>query len=297
MRPTEHPSSSPTCRGSQRVQTPIRLELAGVPETLLIPLYMRFLETQRSDPIVRDGKAREIIESLDYNFAQFKRPWITQVDIAVRTEIFDEATRAFIARHPQATIVNLGAGLDGRFWRVNNGQITWFDLDLPEVVELRSNFYQESGQNRTIAKSILDWTWLDEIGRPLPQQLLIIVEGVLPYFTEDQVRTLFAQIGSRFPGAEVLFQSTSPECVKKHRKIRPLKHMDAPFRWGISSAREVQSWDCRYEHLAEWALIDRHQDRWRGLRYLCLLAPVRRRLREAMKISHVRLGSPPLGLS
>ncbi len=271
----------------------MRIELAGVPETLLIPLYMRFLETQRPNPIIRDDKAREIIETLDYDFTRFKRPWITQVDIAVRTEILDEATSQFIARHPQATIVNLGAGLDGRFLRVNNGRITWFDLDLPEVVELRRKFYQDSEQNRTIAKSILDWSWLDEIGRPLGQEVLIIVEGVLPYFTEDQVRTLFAQIVSRFPGAEVLFQSTSPECVKKHRKIRPLKHMDAPFRWGINSAQEVVSWDCRYEYVAEWAFIDRPLERWRGLRYVCLLTPVYRRLREAMKISHVRLGSHP----
>jgi O-methyltransferase involved in polyketide biosynthesis len=36
--------------------------------------------------------------------------------------------------HPEGLVVNLGAGLDTRFYRLDNGTITWIDIDLPEVV-------------------------------------------------------------------------------------------------------------------------------------------------------------------
>ena len=174
---------------AKRDRTPILLD--DVPATLLIPLCARAAETERTDPIVRDPKAIEILESLDYDFSHLRRLWMTQVDIAVRTEIFDEATSRFLAEHPRATVVNLGAGLDGRFWRLDNGQVTWLDLDLPEVVQLRRKFYAESDRNRFIARSILDFTWIDEVELRAGQPLLIIVEGVLHYFEEAQVRQLF----------------------------------------------------------------------------------------------------------
>ena len=64
---------------------------------------------------------------------------------------------------PGATVVVLGAGLDGRFWRVDNGQVTWFDLDMPEVIRLRQRYYTESERNRFLAKSIFDFTWINDV--------------------------------------------------------------------------------------------------------------------------------------
>lgn len=273
-------------KAENRDRSPILLD--DVPLTLLIPLCARAAETERTDPIVRDPKAIEILASLDYDFGRLRRLWMNQVDVAVRTEIFDEATSRFLAEHPRATVVNLGAGLDGRFWRLDNGQLSWLDLDLPEVVSLRRKFFAESDRNRFIAKSILDFTWIDDVKRPAGEPLLILVEGVLPYFEEAQVRQLFREIANRLPGAEVLFHSTSPLCVRHQRHSRVFRGFQARFRWGIRSGREIESWDPRYEFLAEWPFVDRHPARWRWVRWAARLPWVGSYLRATMKVTHLR---------
>ena len=275
----------PTSRGNE-TRTPVLLD--DVPTTLLIPLCARAAETERTDAIVLDPKAIEILESLDYDFSHLRRLWMTQIDIAVRTEIVDEATSRFLAEHPRAKIVNLGAGLDGRFWRLDNGQVTWFDLDLPEVVALREKFYAQSDRNRFIARSILDFAWIDDLERNAREPLLIIIEGVLHYFEEAQVRRLFREIADRLPGAELLFHSTSPLCVRHQSSSKAFRGFNARFRWGIGSGREIEGWDPRYEFLAEWAFVDRHHSRWRWVRWARLLPWIGSQLRATMKITHLR---------
>ena len=50
--------------------------------------------------------------------------------VIARTLVFDELVKEFIGRNPTATIVNIACGLDTRFYRVDNGTITWYNLDL-----------------------------------------------------------------------------------------------------------------------------------------------------------------------
>lgn len=45
--------------------------LKGVPETLLITLYNRAVESQREDAILRDEKAVAMVEQIDYDFSRF----------------------------------------------------------------------------------------------------------------------------------------------------------------------------------------------------------------------------------
>ncbi len=264
------------------------IRLGEVQETLLIPLYMRALETQRPDAICRDEQALEIVGSIDYDFSKFDDAAILQLDIAIRTEILDEVTVAFMARHPDAIVVNLGAGLDGRFLRLDNGQVTWFDLDLPDVIELRRQFFTETARNRFLAKSFLEESWIDDLCRKESQPVLLLAEGVTPYLEERHVRELCALIATRLPGAEFVFQSISPNYVNRQDIVPAVNRTKAVFKWGITSGRELEKWDPRYEFLAEWAFIDRHRLRWWSVRKWWFLPPVYCDLRDVMKITYVR---------
>jgi O-methyltransferase involved in polyketide biosynthesis len=46
----------------------------------------------------------------------------TQISIAVRTEILDNATKELMNKFPCAVIINIGCGLDTRFSRIDNGK-------------------------------------------------------------------------------------------------------------------------------------------------------------------------------
>jgi len=63
--------------------------------------------------------------------------------ITLRARQFDEKVKAYIAEHPRASIVNLGAGLDTTFHRVDNELIHWYDLDLPAVIVVRRQLLPE----------------------------------------------------------------------------------------------------------------------------------------------------------
>jgi methyltransferase (TIGR00027 family) len=235
-------------------------KLIGVPETMMVPLYARAVETQREDALFHDPKAVEMIERIDYDFSRFADSQLSNLGVAIRTEIFDELTAAFIEKYPDAVIVNIAAGLDTRFTRVDNGRILWYDLDLPESIEMRSAFFKETERNRWIAKSALDFSWADDVERR--DHTLFIVEGLLMYFTEDQVKALIGAIVERFPGAEMLLEVIGVSQSKNTHVIDAVSKTGANFQWGIRHAETMADWDERLIYLEDISLYDRHQDRW-----------------------------------
>lgn len=193
-------------------------KLTGVPETLLIPLWARAYETGLPKPIVRDEKAIEMVSRIDYDFGKFEKVWMSQVGVAIRTEILDEQAAAFIAAHPNALVVNLGAGLCTRFSRVGDGCATWYELDLPEVVTLRKKFFDETDRHRLLTGSVTDLGWMDQIPRGENQPLLFIGEGLFMYFDEATVKRIFVELARRFPGAELLFEMLGPMAVGRSKQ-------------------------------------------------------------------------------
>ena len=62
-------------------------------------------------------------------------------------------------------MIDLGAGLDTAFYRVDNGLIYWYDLDLPSVIQLRSELLPVPEPDRVtyITKSLFDPAWFTEV--------------------------------------------------------------------------------------------------------------------------------------
>jgi O-methyltransferase involved in polyketide biosynthesis len=121
------------------------ISLTGVPETLLIPLYVRAKESRRPDAMQRDDIAVAVIDQLDYDFTRIKLQGHDELGIILRLREFDRFARDFLTAHPDGVIVHIGCGLDTRFERVDNGGVEWYDLDLPDVIELHRKLVGEQG--------------------------------------------------------------------------------------------------------------------------------------------------------
>ena len=104
--------------------------------------------------------------------------------IVARSVVFDELISDFIRKNPDCTVVNIACGLDTRFYRMDNGKITWYNLDLPETIEVRDSIYQESGRVSTIACSVLDPAWADQV--KVRGKILFIIEGLTMYMKADE---------------------------------------------------------------------------------------------------------------
>ena len=267
-------------------------ELKNVPETLLYPLKARYVETKKGGGVISDPKSVEILDALQYDPSKAKLVVIPQVGMCLRTIIFDEQVNRFLAENPDGVVVNIACGLDTRFPRVDNGRVRWFDLDLPEALEIRRHFFQETDRCRFVSKSALDPSWPDEI--PKSKKTLIIIEGLSFYFTEDENRRLLKIINDNFPGAECLIEIMAAWFVKMTAKSAGKKTYDDPLetkaaglvKWGANSGRELEAWSDKIRFVEEWFVARSNLSAfpWQ-IRLMFYLVPV---LAKSNKVVHLR---------
>lgn len=268
--------------------------LSGVAETLLIPLYIRAMESQRPDALMKDEQAEILFEKFRddglYDFEQMKSIHLSEANklvIILRNRQFDRITRGFLARHPQSVVVHIGCGFDTRFERVDNGQVEWFDLDLPGVIELRQKWIGgERERYHLLGCSVLDAAWLEAVRIYRERPFLFLAEGVLMYFEEVQVKSLVRTLLERFPGAELVFDSFSP--IHVLRSNLQIASMGFRMQWGIWHGEEVEKFGDDIHLLDEWGFFDEPEPRLASIRWL---RPIES-LARTMRIYHFRLNQP-----
>lgn len=257
--------------------------LKGVSETLLATLYLRSLETKRKDGIIKDNYAVEIVKRIDYNFSAHASAF-TQAIIAIRTEIIDEIVKKFIQQYPNATIVNLGTGLCTRYFRVDNGLINWFCVDLPEVKLVWDNLFDEFERLHYLSYSALDFNWIKETKAAASDKILIIAEGLLMYFSEAEVKQLFNAIQHNFPQSEIIFDALGIFLAKNSQLNSGALDIDASYKWGIKNLQEIETWERGVRLLAQWHYLDRHKNRLGLMGWLSYIP----RIRRQVKIGHLQ---------
>ncbi len=258
-------------------------ELQEISQTLLVTTYLRSLETKRQDGIIKDYKSVEIVDRINYDFSQHDSP-INQALIAIRTEIIDEFVSNFIKQHHQVTVVNLGAGLCTRFFRVDNGLIQWIGIDLPRVEPVWANFMDENERYKYYAHSVLDLEWMKRVKATTSGKLLLIAEGLLMFFSETEVKYLIQNIGNHFANSEMIFDSLGVLLAQNSRLNSGELEIKASYKWGIKNLCEIEDWGQGIELVKQWHYLDRHKNRlgWLGLlSYIPML-------RNQVKIGHLR---------
>ena len=213
--------------------------LQGVEETMLIPLSIKANETLRKKPRIRDKKAVEIIQKLQIDTTKYDK-FMSHEGVVARTILFDKALNAILKKIPDAVCVCIGCGLDARFERVDNGKILWYDLDLPNVMEIRKQYFEQKQRVFTIAKSVFDPSWIEEVVKD--KTTIFIIEGVLMYFREEQVRNLLNVLCENFPKSIFLLELSPPFLKKFGNHHDTVKNTTATFQWGIDTAKELEQY-------------------------------------------------------
>lgn len=215
--------------------------------TLLGCLWARAEESKHPQPILDDRKAREIVQSLDFDFNRIAKADYRAAEICIRATLTDGLVREFIERHPDGTVVELGVGLDSRFDRLDNGQVRWLEIDLPSVIELRRSFFDETPRRTFVPMSVLEDGWIDLAAERFKTGPVVFVsEGVLYWLGEENVRGLFCRLAERFPGSAIIFDSQSPMFVRyTHWRVRGFQQ--AKIRWAISNVNKIESWSPRLQ--------------------------------------------------
>lgn len=181
------------------------VHLTGAKETLLYPLYARTVDYRSPRPILGDGWAPEVFDRLDGYSRLRVRLLGHDHGLVLRARRLDIWTRAFLAKYPDATVLSLGSGLDSRAFRLDVPETTqWYDVDFPEVVELRERLYPRRQNHHLIGSSVTEAGWLAQVlvtGRPV----LMIAEGLVMYLGGEHLRRLLARVSERFTYGEMIF--------------------------------------------------------------------------------------------
>ncbi len=217
-----------------------------IQETMLGPLWARAKYSKQYPELLDDPKAREIVEKLDYDFSEIKNylgEW-RGLGLLARASNFDITVKSFMQEHPEATLVNIGAGLDTTFSRVDNGCIRCYNLDLPEAARFRKTLIQDTERNKTIAKSVFNTDWINEILYTESKGIFFMAGGFIYYFTQEQIRTLFVSLAEQFPNREIVFDATSKLANKIiNRRAKRVGEKEVRLHFGVGNPeKKFSTW-------------------------------------------------------
>jgi O-methyltransferase involved in polyketide biosynthesis len=226
----------------------ITIELGSVQETLLMPLWARAREAEKENPIVCDNYARNIVKRIEYDFSKLDAlltDEMHQMSFPIRAYNFDSIVMAFLEQNRKAVVVNIGAGLDTTFQRVDNGKVLWINIDLPDVVALRQKLIPDSKREITIDKSVFDFTWMNDIARKTRDcSIMFMAAGVFCYFEVSDIKNLFRKLADLYPSSHVVFDSFQWFTVWAwNMGVRMGKaHLSALMKWHLKRASHLKKW-------------------------------------------------------
>ena len=228
----------------------MELKLSDVAATALIPLANRASETARKHPRVRDEKAMEIIATLGINTKHYDKI-ITHECVIARTILFDQAVKKLLLKYPDAVCINMGCGLDNRFQRIDNGQIIWFDIDLPNSIAVRKKVYTETDRRKMIGADVLDIDWIDIVKTMADQKTVIVIaEGLFMYFSQEQTKAILNHLTSFFEKGFLVVEMMHPFMMNEKRH-ETVKYTNAAFGWGTKSGKEFEALDSKMKLILE----------------------------------------------
>lgn len=151
-------------------------DFEGVADTLYIPLSARIYVSKRFPNYFFDEKSLELESKIPNDTITKNSSEYTMMASVARYYNFDEMITNYINSHGKCNIINLGAGLETAYFRIERKNAVFYEMDLPEVINLRKELLGENEGEILIAGDLFDLKWTKDIDTTLPS--LITVSGV-----------------------------------------------------------------------------------------------------------------------
>jgi O-methyltransferase involved in polyketide biosynthesis len=238
--------------------------LSPVEQTAFLTAYARALDSRSPRSILGDSLADEVVGKIDYDFGGIGVLPSVAFQTALRGKMLDDRIRTFVAHHPDAVVVDVGAGLDSRLFRVDPpATVDWYSVDLPRVIALRDEVLPSREHAHSVVASVAESNWAEAI--PADRPTMLVADGLLAFLTEPIIIGLFRSISEQFTTGEVAFNDYGRigPLSRLAMKFAPVKIFDTlAVQWayaGFKDARHPQSWNPRLRLLEE-AIMAREPD-------------------------------------
>jgi O-methyltransferase involved in polyketide biosynthesis len=253
------PSVQPTRWSTFSVMGYSTTGLTAVENTAFLTLYARALDSRWPRPILGDTLADEVVGKIDYDFAGLGVQTSVVCQTALRAKMLDDRVRAFVTRHPDAVVVDLGAGLDTGLYRIAPPpSVDWYSVELPGIAGLRDTALPASPQAHSVPVSLANEHWPDAI--PGDRPTMLIADGLFAFLTEPVLVDIFRRITDHFGTGELAFNDYGQigPFSRIAMKFFPQKMFkDVGSQWGypgFKDARHPQTWNPRLRLVEEASL-------------------------------------------
>jgi O-methyltransferase involved in polyketide biosynthesis len=217
-------------------------------DSLWLTLCCRALDNRRPHPILGDAMADQIVRTLDYDYRQHHGTTNFINNVALRAKKLDEVASGFLARHPDAVGLDLGAGLDTRRERLAPpSTVDWYDVDFPAVATARERLIPDHPNTHVIGADVRDpdvrdpdWLHTIPTGRPA----LIVADGLMGFLTQDELVSLLNRLTSHFSRGEMVFNSYTKFAVWVTQHSPGTKAVAELIKFpGVDDPHDLEGWN------------------------------------------------------
>lgn len=247
------------------------IEKNTVQETLVIPMFGRLVCSERFPALFSDPEAKRICDSLDYDFAEKRRKMESPaglfgaLEVAQRQYDLRCEVEAYLKDHPRAAVVNLGCGLDDTFHKCDNGLCRGWNIDFPDVIEVRNQLLPAIDRETNLACDLNDYSWMEKIDAS--DGAVFFAAGVFYYFKTEAVRRLFDAMARRFPGGALAFDACNARGAKLMRKtwLKEAGITDVDAFFSLEDEGELRGWSDRFAAVTAKSYMRGYRDIYRDV--------------------------------
>jgi len=201
----------------------------------------RATESKRSDALFVDPLAEVLVGEFGKSIASSMHSiqkyayW----SVIIRTRLIDDYISSYVSQGYK-TIINLGAGLDTRPYRLSLPQdVHWIEIDFPEIMNFKNVKLRDHQPNFQLERIGLDLSHQakrEEIFSALNERIIgpaiMLTEGVIPYLSEESVSGLAGAIHRQSNFKLWICEYYAPEIYPRFQDKR-FKAMlgEAPFQF------------------------------------------------------------------
>ena len=224
-----------------------KIKKDSVQETLIIPLYSRKICSSLYPNIYYDKTAVDLINQIDYDFSEIEKKSKSlmqrfgALEVAARQSDIAYEVREYLKKHPNASVVNLGCGLDNTGRNCDNGKCKIYNLDFPDVIKVRNELLPPEDREENIACNLNDVEWFDKIDKS--NGVIFFASGVFYYFLDEEVKSLIVKMSNYFNDSVLVFDAAGKMTVKLISMwLNSLKVKEVGTYFSASDLKEISSW-------------------------------------------------------
>ncbi len=277
------------------------LPSSPVSQTALWTAWVREQEGKKARPLLEDPLASHLLRDQDRAFAASLEKKARAADaIVLRHAWMDQELFRLVVTEGSRAVMEMGCGLSTRPWRIAwPGNLHWVDGDDGALLALKQERMGDVTPRciyRALPIDLRSPEALAEQARQVARLNrdagasagpVFVLEGVLPYLAEDEVRSLLRALRTAAPGCFVVCDVVSPWFISRVGAGvgRATGEVGAPLQFSTADPARFFAGE-GYTSLRTVSLVDagRASGRWPLLKWL----PVPKRVRDLSTFLVVR---------